>query len=44
MLHGGSDGDGIFRLMELELIEPSLFLRFAPDAGAAFAQALVTGV
>ena len=38
------DGDGIFRLMELELIEPSLFLRFAPDAGAAFAQALVTGV
>ena len=38
------DGDGVFRLMELELIEPSLFLRFAPDAGAAFAEALVTGV
>jgi glutathione synthase/RimK-type ligase-like ATP-grasp enzyme len=38
------DGDGVFRLMELELIEPSLFLRFAPDAGAAFAKALVTGV
>lgn len=36
------DGNGVFRLMELELIEPSLFLRFAPDAGAAFAQALVS--
>jgi glutathione synthase/RimK-type ligase-like ATP-grasp enzyme len=38
------DGDGVFRLMELELIEPSLFLRFAPDAGAAFVQAFVKGV
>jgi glutathione synthase/RimK-type ligase-like ATP-grasp enzyme len=36
------DGNGVFRLMELELIEPSLFLRFAPDEGAAFAQALVS--
>jgi glutathione synthase/RimK-type ligase-like ATP-grasp enzyme len=35
------DGDGVFRLMELELIEPSLFLRFAPDNGAAFAEALL---
>jgi glutathione synthase/RimK-type ligase-like ATP-grasp enzyme len=34
------DEEGRFRLMELELIEPSLFLRFAPDSGAAFAQAL----
>lgn len=34
------DGDGTFRLMELELIEPSLFLRFAPDSGAAFVQAM----
>jgi O-ureido-D-serine cyclo-ligase len=34
------DGEGHFRLMELELIEPSLFLRFAPDAGDGFAQAL----
>ncbi len=32
--------DGLFRLMELELIEPSLFLRFADDGGAAFAAAL----
>jgi len=38
------DGDGTFRLMELELIEPSLFLRFAPDKGAAFAEALLSAV
>jgi glutathione synthase/RimK-type ligase-like ATP-grasp enzyme len=34
------DGEGHFRLMELELIEPSLFLRFAADNGAMFADAL----
>jgi glutathione synthase/RimK-type ligase-like ATP-grasp enzyme len=34
------DGDGIFRLMELELIEPSLFLGFAGDEGAMFAGAV----
>lgn len=34
------DDTGAFRLMELELIEPSLFLGFAPDAGAAFARAV----
>ena len=33
------DGDGQFRLMELELIEPSLFLHFADDKGAMFAEA-----
>ena len=38
------DGDGVFRLMELELIEPSLFLHFAVDKGAAFAKALLYGV
>ena len=32
--------DGHFRLMELELIEPSLFLQFAADGGATFAAAL----
>ena len=32
--------DGHFRLMELELIEPSLFLRFAQDSGVAFAKAI----
>ena len=35
------DGDSNFRLMELELIEPSLFLRFANDKGAAFAKAMM---
>ena len=36
------DGNRDFRLMELELIEPSLFLRFAPDGGAAFARSLMS--
>lgn len=36
------DGEGQFRLMELELIEPSLFLSFAPDNGAAFAKSLLS--
>jgi glutathione synthase/RimK-type ligase-like ATP-grasp enzyme len=35
------DDNGEFRLMELELIEPSLFLRFSADKGAAFAAAMV---
>ncbi len=34
------DENGIMRLMELELIEPSLFLQFAPDGGASFAAAV----
>ncbi len=38
------DDDGVFRLMELELIEPSLFLHLAPDKGAAFAKALLSAV
>lgn len=33
------DADGKLHIMELELIEPSLFLNFAPDKGAAFAAA-----
>ena len=36
------DGAGQFRIMELELIEPSLFLRFAPNQGGAFAKALLS--
>jgi glutathione synthase/RimK-type ligase-like ATP-grasp enzyme len=36
------DSEGQFRLMELELIEPSLFLHFAPDSGTAFAKALLS--
>lgn len=35
------DGEGVFRLMELELIEPSLFLGFAEDKGAMFAAAIL---
>jgi glutathione synthase/RimK-type ligase-like ATP-grasp enzyme len=34
------DGEGTFRLMELELIEPSLFLHFAGNEGALFAEAV----
>ena len=34
------DGEGVFRLMELELIEPSLFLHFAADEGAMFSKAI----
>jgi hypothetical protein len=34
------DDDGRFRLMELELIEPSLFLEHATDGGAMFADAV----
>jgi hypothetical protein len=33
------DERGQFRLMEAELIEPSLFLNHAPDRGAMFARA-----
>lgn len=38
------DDTGTFRLMELELIEPSLFLRFAKDKGAAFAAAIMSKI
>jgi hypothetical protein len=34
------DEDGRCRLMELELIEPSLFLEHAPDGGAMFVEAV----
>jgi glutathione synthase/RimK-type ligase-like ATP-grasp enzyme len=33
--------DGVMRLMELEAIEPDLFLEHSPDGGAKFAQAMV---
>lgn len=36
----GADGDLL--IMELELIEPALFLDRAPDAGAAFARAILS--
>ena len=38
------DRNGAFRLMELELIEPSLFLHFADDKGAMFARAIRNSV
>lgn len=38
------DAEGNFRLMELELIEPSLFLHFAADKGALFAEAVMGAV
>jgi glutathione synthase/RimK-type ligase-like ATP-grasp enzyme len=36
-----ADGEGALRIMELELIEPALFLEHAPDGGAAFTRAIV---
>jgi glutathione synthase/RimK-type ligase-like ATP-grasp enzyme len=36
------DEAGVLRIMELELIEPSLFLDHAPDGGAAFARAILS--
>jgi glutathione synthase/RimK-type ligase-like ATP-grasp enzyme len=35
------DDEGVLRIMELELIEPALFLDHAPDAGAAFTRAIL---
>jgi len=37
----GLEIDGVFTLMELELIEPSLFLATDPGAPARFAQAIL---
>ena len=34
------DAAGALHIMELELIEPSLFLHHAPDKGAAFGSAV----
>jgi len=36
------DDDGVLRIMELELIEPALFLDHSPDGGAAFTQAILS--
>jgi glutathione synthase/RimK-type ligase-like ATP-grasp enzyme len=35
------DDEGVLRIMELELIEPALFLDHAPDGGAAFTRAVL---
>jgi glutathione synthase/RimK-type ligase-like ATP-grasp enzyme len=36
------DDAGVLRIMELELIEPALFLEHAPDGGAAFTRAILS--
>jgi len=36
--------DGALQLMELEAIEPDLYLEHAPDGGAAFARAMVRAI
>lgn len=38
------DAAGMLRIMELELIEPSLFLHHAPDRGAAFGRAIYAAI
>lgn len=38
------DGAGTLHIMELELIEPSLFLHHAPDKGAAFGHAVYAAI
>lgn len=38
------DADGKLYIMELELIEPSLFLHHAPDRGAAFGKAIYAAI
>ena len=38
------DDEGTLRIMELELIEPSLFLDYAPNAPAAFTRAILSSV
>ena len=36
------DGDGVQRIMELELIEPALFLDHSPHAGKAFSRSILS--
>ncbi len=36
------DDEGVLRIMEMELIEPALFLEHAPDGGDAFARAILS--
>jgi glutathione synthase/RimK-type ligase-like ATP-grasp enzyme len=35
------DDEGTLMIMELELVEPSLFLQYAPDGGAAFTRSIL---
>jgi len=36
------DDEGVLMIMELELIEPSLFLEHAPDSGASFTRSILS--
>jgi glutathione synthase/RimK-type ligase-like ATP-grasp enzyme len=38
------DDEGTLRIMELELIEPALFLDHAPDGGAAFTRSILSAL
>jgi glutathione synthase/RimK-type ligase-like ATP-grasp enzyme len=38
------DDEGVLRIMELELVEPALFLDHAPDGGAAFVRSILSAV
>jgi glutathione synthase/RimK-type ligase-like ATP-grasp enzyme len=38
------DDDGVLRIMELELVEPALFLDHAPDGGAAFVGSILSAL
>jgi len=38
------DDEGTLRIMELELIEPALFLDHAPDGGSAFTRSILSAV
>jgi glutathione synthase/RimK-type ligase-like ATP-grasp enzyme len=40
----GVESDGRLRVMELELIEPALFLRSSPNAADRFAEAIASGL
>jgi glutathione synthase/RimK-type ligase-like ATP-grasp enzyme len=39
-----ADDEGTLRIMELELIEPALYLDHAPDGGATFTRAILSAV
>jgi glutathione synthase/RimK-type ligase-like ATP-grasp enzyme len=39
-----ADDEGTLRIMELELIEPALYLEHAPDGGPGFTQAILSAV
>ena len=38
------DDEGTLRIMEMELVEPALFLDHSPDRGAAFVRAVMSAL